>query len=200
LVNKHFGEEEGAPAAPKKAAKKAAKRKLHPKVAARSKAKKAEKTEKGKRGRKKAAKAVSVEESTAAVAAPKKAQAPKASKRAALETDSRVGQAIEDTRNAVRAYADAVDVLKRCQEGQSVNDGLSKAAAGVTQLIEAMDRSIVQPLTGFPSPAEQRGAELFRKAAPSAVTPDNGGRVHPVVPPVVPPVASTLPVIPPTFP
>lgn len=190
LANKHWGVEESTPA-PKKAAKKVAKEVIK-KAPVKRVAKKA-----AKKSAKKVAKAAVPEAPT-----PKAPRAVKAPRTQVTETALvGVGKAIADTRNAVQAYSEAVEVLRKCQvEGQNINEGLAKAAAGVTQLIDAMDTSIVQPLTGFyPSPAEERGAELFRKAAPSAVMPGNGGPPL-ATPPVVPPVAPTVsPVIPPTY-
>lgn len=193
---KHFGEEAPAPAAKtskKKASKKSAKK------AVKKAAKKASPGPGPGRGRKKkttkkAAKAAKPAAPKPAAAKPPKAASPKKTKTSPSEVEAR----IENTRNAVQAYAEAVDVLRKCQgEGHSINDGLAKAAAGVTQLIEAMDRSIVQPLAGFPSAAEQKGAELLRRSAPAAVTPDNGSSQTPVIPPTA---SSHLPgVVPPTY-
>jgi chemotaxis protein histidine kinase CheA len=173
---KHFGEETPAPKkkTKKKAAKKAAK-KVAKKAAAKTAKKAAKKAAKkpagpgpGRGRKKKAAKKTKA-------AAPKKPapkKQPKAGKQPGVDVDAR----IESTRNAVQAYAEAVDVLKKCQTEQtSVEAGLKSAAAGVTQLIERMQTDIVQPLTD----AERRGAELFSRAAPTAVVP---GTTPPVVP------------------
>jgi chemotaxis protein histidine kinase CheA len=199
---KHFGEEAPAPTkkkAKKKAAKKAAKakpaKKMPKKRAKKKAAKKPAKASPGPgRGRKKKA-----AKKTTKASAPKK----RASAKSGVDVDAR----IESTRNAVQAYAEAVDVLKKCQTQQhSVEAGLKSAADGVTQLISAMQTDIVQPLTT----AEQRGAELFAQAAPGAVVPGvnppvvpgNGqGQAAPPAPPTAaptPPAVTPPPVVPPT--
>lgn len=205
---KHFGDEAPPPK------KKAAKKKKAKKKAAAKPAKKAAKKMPKKRAKKKAAK------KAAKAAAPgpgrgrkkktaKKTKTSSPKKRASAKPAVDVDANIESTRQAVQTYAEAVDVLKKCQtEEHSVEAGLKSAADGVTQLINAMQTSVVQPLTA----AEQRGAELFAKAAPGAVVP---GQTPPVVPgngqsqpqpttaapaaaPQVPPAVTPPPVVPPT--
>lgn len=204
---KHFGD--AAPPPSKKTSKKKAAKKTAKKAAKKAgpgpglgrKKKTAKKPAKAAKAAKpakaaKAAKAVKAVKKTA----PKR----KGGKKPAADVEA----SIENTRNAVQAYAEAVDVLKKCQGqgGESVVKGLEKAAEGVTKLIDAMDASIVQPLMGQPpTPQEMAAAERFRQASAGAVTPNapaqqpgNGGLQAPAV--QAPPVAAAAapgPVTPP---
>jgi len=107
-------------------------------------------------------------------------------------SDATLERTINNSREAVGVYATAIESLRKCeQQGVSIEGQLSKAVAGLEAVIESLQEALVKAFGTEAgqegSAAEARGAELFQRAAPAAVTPGNGAPAvlmsHPPVPP-----------------
>lgn len=165
FVSKHFGEEAPAkktaarkPRSAKKTTKKATSKKT---AAKKTTTKKASAKTAAPTGRKKTAKkAAKTSKKTTKKVATKRQ--PRARSASPTEEEHTLRERLTEYQDAVGVYKDAAETLKKCKsEGMSVSEGLKTCADGLTSLVKGMDQHIVQPLTS----QEQRGAELFAKAA-----------------------------------
>lgn len=86
-----------------------------------------------------------------------------------------VNQALQTGKDAINSYTSAIESLRSCEgRGIDVQEGIGKALRGIETVIDFLQVTVVNPLqdrAGAPTPAEAQGAELFAKAAPTAVAP-----------------------------